>query len=247
MVIEFDIRDWSACAPGLIARQSWLDWGRDPWLPAGSESPPLAAMSPMLRRRTGDLGPFALNPVYSCDVARHVPMVFASRHGEVGRAWQLLEQLAAGEPLSPMLFTLAVHNAIGALYSIDRGHTTNIQALAAEHETVEAGLVEAAGLLADGHDEVLLVHYDAPLPHAYQNFAGEPACFYAWAWRIGRPADAGVRFSLSRERASAQAEPAPSALPHGLDVLQFMLGGSSRLVHRGPRANWVWRRHGRAD
>lgn len=201
-------------------------------------------MSPMLRRRAGALGPVALNAVYACEPSSGVPMVFASRHGEVGRAWQLLEQLSAGEPLSPMLFALAVHNAIGALYSIDRGHTATLQALAAEHDTVEAGLVEAAALLADGHDEVLLVHYEAPLPQAYEGFASEPECFYAWAWRIGRPAGEGARFTLSCERASTQVDADRSPLPHGLDVLRFMLSGAACLTNRGHRANWVWRRHG---
>lgn len=213
----------------------------------GREVPPLTSMSSILRRRAGDLGPVALNAVYACEPSsRAVPIVFASRHGEVRRAWQLLDQLTAGEPLSPMLFALAVHNAIGALYSIDRGHTATLQALAAEQDTVEAGLVEAAALLADGHDEVVLVHYEAPVPDAYQEFAAGPECFHAWAWRLCRPAGAGARFSLSCEAASAQAAPdgASSLLPHGLEVLRFMLGGSRSLTNRGRRVNWLWRRHG---
>lgn len=243
--MEFGIRAWAACAAQLDTQQAWLDWSRAPWLPAGDELPALSAMAPMLRRRASALGRAALHPAYACQPGvEGIPVIFASRHGDTLRPLQMLGDLADGEALSPTAFGLSVHNAIGALYSIDRGDPANLQALAAGRDTVEAAVAEACGLLADGAAEVLLVHYEAPLPTAYAVFADEPECLFGWAWRVSRPQPGEVRFSLEATSA-ADAPATPGALlPHGLDVLRFMLAGDAELRHRGERGAWRWQRHG---
>lgn len=245
MAIEFEIRDWAACAPGLDAHQDWLSWSEAPWLPVGDEVAPVATMVPMLRRRLGPLGRAALNALRACGSGDDaMPMVFASRHGETSRCWQMLDALAAGESVSPASFALSVHNAIGALHAIDRGDTANLVALSSGAETVETALVEAAGLLADGNDEVVLVHYEAPLADAFMPFADEPQCLYAWAWRLGQPSGCGQHFSLSGEVVARSVAEAPSMLPRGLEVLRFMLSGERQMVRRGHGCTWTWSVHG---
>jgi hypothetical protein len=69
-----------------------------------------------------------------------VPLVFASRHGDVARSMDLLGALVSDQPLSPTGFGLSVHNAIAALYSIARGHRGNLW------HWLPAGPVEAACL-----------------------------------------------------------------------------------------------------
>lgn len=245
MAFEFEIRDWAACAPGLETRQSWLDWSELPHLPDGDEVAAVAGMAPMLRRRLGPLGRVALHALRGCQGEVGImPLVFASRHGETSRAWQMLDGLAVGEPVSPASFALSVHNAIGALHAIDAGDTANLQALSAGTETVEAALMEAAGLLADGNDEVVLVHYEAPLAPAFASFADEPQCLYAWAWRIGRPVSGQRKFSLSWDATvPAKAGPWP-LLPRGLEVLRFMIGDERELIHHGRGCTWTWKSHG---
>ena len=152
----------------------------------------------MQRRRIERLGRMAVQAAWWCSQAETagVPLVFASRHGDVQRSFELLEQLARGEPMSPTHFGLSVHNAIAALYSIVRGERGNYLALAAGRATAEAALVEAAGLLADGAPEVLVVVYDARPPAAYASFLDEPDPFYAWSWRV-RADGEGTRLSLA--------------------------------------------------
>lgn len=242
--MEFGIRAWAACAAQLETQQAWQAWSRAPWLPKGDALPTLAAMAPMLRRRITALGRAALHPAYACQPGVDgIPVIFASRHGDTLRPLQMLGDLADGEPLSPTAFGLSVHNAIGALYSIDRGDPGNLQALAAGRDTVEAAVVEACGLLADGAPEVLLVHYEAPLPEAYAVFADEPECLFGWAWRVSMPQAGQPVFSLE-----VVGEALPGAagvpLPHGLEVLRFMLSGDTELRHAGERAGWRWQRHG---
>lgn len=250
MAIEFGIRAWAACAPALQSPEAWQAWSRAPWLPDGTDVPALTAMAPMLRRRVNAIGRAALHPAYAVTVPSPAvpgtPAVFASRHGDTRRAFEMLSELAAGEPLSPTAFGLSVHNAIGALFTIDRGDASNLQAVAAGRDTVEAAVTEACGLLADGAQEVLLVCYDAPMPEAYAEFADEPACLFGWAWRIGPPSAGEPVWQLDIVAPCREdnADTAHAVLPHALDVLRFMLAGEAELRHRGERAIWRWQRHG---
>lgn len=251
--MEFGIRAWAASAPALNTPGDWQAWSRAPWLPQGGDLPALAAMAPMLRRRVNALGKAALHPAYGvtppdagAPVAIPAPAVFASRHGDTPRAFEMLSELAAAQPLSPTAFGLSVHNAIGAMFTIDRGDASNLQAVAAGRDTVETAAVEACALLGDGADEVLLVCYDAPLPDAYAEFGDEPGCLFGWAWRIGRPraGEPVIALEIVAPRSDADPATAHPVLPHGLDVLRFMLAGDAELMHRGERAMWRWSRHG---
>ncbi|WP_432261403.1 beta-ketoacyl synthase chain length factor [Cupriavidus sp. TMH.W2] len=247
VALAFGIRAWSAWADGLQAQHDWRAWSAEPHLPAPvAQAPALPAMAAMLRRRLPLLGRVALASAYACAVgeAEHaeVPAVFASRHGDTSRLVAMLTELAAAEPLSPTAFGLAVHNATGAVRSIDLADMNNLQSLSAGRDTVETAVLEACSLLADGAPEVLLVNYDAPVAAPYAAFEDEPGSLYSWCWRLGAPraGEPWYTLTLSDEPAGA---PAPQ-LPHGLDVLRFVVAGDTRLRYRGERATWQWQRHG---
>jgi len=248
MTLEFEIRAWAACAPALQTHADWQAWSQAPWLPEGTDLPALAAMAPMLRRRVNATGRAALHPAYeiAANDAGGMPAVFASRHGDSHRAFSMLSELAASQPLSPTAFGLSVHNAIGAMFSIDRGAATNLQALSGGRDTVETAVVEACSLLADGAPEVLLVCYDTPLPDPYLAYADEPQCLYGWAWRVGQPRAGAPAWRLELVGTEAGEDPAGqgnSLLPHGLDILRFVLAGDAQLLHRTEHAVWRWSRH----
>lgn len=244
-MIEFSVIDWAAWAPGITTRAEWQAWAKAPWLPAGDDTPALSEVPAMQRRRIERLGRMAIQTACWCeqpDDGGQVPLVFASRHGDVARSMELLNTLSADQPMSPTGFGLSVHNAIAALYSIARGHRGNYLALAAGRATVETACVEAFGLLADGAPEVRLVVYESPLPPIYAGFADEPDPFFAWCWRLG-PADGqGTRLSLGW---GAGGEDRPSqGLPHGLEALRFLLDGGPALGLDADGQHWTWQRHG---
>lgn len=251
-MIEFTVTDWAAWAPGLHEREAWQAWSRAPFAPVGDDTPALPEVPAMQRRRIERLGRMAVQAAWWCSQAEAagVPLVFASRHGDVQRSFELLEQLARGEPMSPTHFGLSVHNAIAALYSIVRGERGNYLALAAGRATTEAALVEVAGLLADGAPEVLLVVYDARPPTVYADFLDEPDPFYAWSWRV-RTAGEGARLSLAWAADTAGTDATgctdtvdvAGSLPAGLDVLRFLLAEERIREHRVEGLHWTWRRH----
>lgn len=238
---QFSVRAWSAFAPGLDSAADWQAWASRPRLPQGDDAPALAEMPAMQRRRLERLGRMALQVAWRCqpEAEANLPLVFASRHGDIARTFEMLTGLARGEPLSPTHFGLSTHNAITAQYSIARRLTGNYLAVSAGPEAAEAAITEALALVADGADEVLVVVYDGPIPADYADFRDDPECFFAWAWRIGVPrADLPV-FSLEPGDGDT---PAPAAdLPHGLEVLRFFLSGELRL--RAPQSGRCWRRH----
>lgn len=241
-MIGFSVKEWSAWAPSLVDPAAWSAWAQAPWLPAGHETPALSEVPAMQRRRIERLGRMAIQTAFWCQRADEggAPLVFASRHGDVARSMELLEALVAGESPSPTTFGLSVHNAIAALYSILRGERGNYVATAGGKATVETACIEAAALLADGAPEVLLVVYDAPLPSVYTRFADEPDAGFAWCWKL--VAAAPTLPTLRLAWAADDADGAATALPHGLEVLRFLLAGDASLEWCGDGVRWQWRR-----
>jgi hypothetical protein len=243
MEIEFAINAWAAYAPGLATPSQWQAWASQPRLPQGDAAPAVAQMPPMLRRRLGPLGRMAAQVAYDCHgEAAGIPVIFASRYGDAARSLALLRDFSLGEMISPADFALAVHNAIGAMYSIARRDTSNFSSVAAGAASAAAAVVEAVALLHDGAPEVLLVCYDAPLPGDYAAFADEAAASYAWAWRLGKPRAGQPVFTLACR--AANDEGPLHALPFGLDVLRFGLSRDAHLQRECDGAVWEWRRHG---
>ncbi|NHZ79260.1 3-oxoacyl-ACP synthase [Massilia sp. CCM 8695] len=239
--LKFSIAAHTAWAPGLATAEAWAGWAQAP-VPARigeGPDPAVAAMPAMLRRRAGFLGKMALEVAYRClDGRTDIAAVFCSRHGEVSRAVDLLGELSQGDPMSPTGFGLAVHNASAGLFSIARTDRANHMALSAGAATVEHGVVEACGLLADGAPMVLLVVYDCALPQALAHFEDCDEQPHAWAWLMTAPgADA-----ISLACAAADDTAPVSTQPGGLDVLRFQLSGAASLVRQAGMQRWTWTR-----
>ncbi len=232
---RFAIDGWAAWAPGLADQSAWQRWLAQPTSITASGKPLLEEMPAMMRRRVEQLGRAALQAAYWCQGSEGgEPVIFASRYGDIRRSVDMLQSLARQESLSPTSFSLSVHNAIGALYSIAREDTGNYIALAAGAATVPMAFIEAQGLLADGAPSVLLVVYDEPLPPVYLKYATHQEFPRAWACRIARASAHGV----SLHRADV---PAPSAteLPPDLAILHFLTSEQAALQ----QGDWVWSRH----
>ena len=246
MIAEFTVKDWSAFAPGLVSKDAWLDWAQAPSLPLGEATPALLEMPAMQRRRVETLGRMALQVAYWCqqDAARSMPCVFACRHGDLSRTYDMLQTLARDEPLSPTQFGLSTHNAIAAQYSIAQELIGNSLSVSAGVACAEAAVVEALGLLADGASEVLIVVYDCPIQPAYCEFQDEPEAAFAWAARLAKPSENDARLSLSvgAEQAT-DASTGHAEIPHSLEVLRFLIGSQPMLELQENTRQWRWQRH----
>lgn len=239
MRVEFSVKAWSAWAPGLTTPDAWKAWAQAPVIaPVGSETPPLAEVPAMQRRRVEKLGRPAFQVATWCaGETKGIPLVFGSRHGDPGRGADLLFSLARGEILSPTSFALSVHNAVGAQFSIIRGDTANVTAISNGLFTAEAALIEAVSLLSEQDPEVMLVVYDAGPPDLYRAHWEEPDADFAYAWRISRGSD----FALENVNVPATRS---DVIPQALSVLRFFLRDDRELTRGDEISGWRWSRRG---
>jgi hypothetical protein len=248
--VSFSIAAHAAWAPGIDTPEAWAAWAALPFpiVANGNLDPGVRQMPTMLRRRAGFLGKMALEVAYQClGERRDVPTVFCSRHGDVARAVELLTDLALDVPLSPTGFGLAVHNASAGLFSIARNDAANHVALAAGTATIEHGVIEACGLLADGAPMVLLVAYDNCLAPVFAPFADCAEQPHAWAWLMTPAAHAPVTLCWHAADPSTTAETAAGLpLPGSLAVLQFQVRGASALERVAEGRCWRWSHAGHA-
>jgi hypothetical protein len=249
----FRIKHWAGLAPGLADAAAWQAWAASPHRPEGALEAPLSAMPSMQRRRVERVGRLALQVAFDVDAQGEAPdfaarpMVFASRHGDAPRSVGLLDALDRGEALSPTQFGLSVHNAVAAQYGIARSSTAPYSAVAGGRFSAEAGMLEALAFLADGHDEVLLVVFDEPPPALFERDADEPPVMFAWALRIAAAESSGFQLDAAASPAASGAGTcgeASATVPHGLDVLAFLLAPRPAWTVAGEGTAWRWT-HGR--
>lgn len=164
-----------------------------------------------------------------------MPLVYASRHGETTRNFGLLQSLAAGEPLSPTAFGLSVHNALAGQWSIIRRETTESIALSAEDDGLEHAFLEAGLLLADGHDNVLVVLAEERPPAPYSPWIDDVPFSYAAAFRLRAGAD-------WRLETSPGAAAAPRPWPNALNLLRHLNLQTPSWRHANHARQWLWTR-----
>lgn len=215
-----------------IAQWSWWE------PPSPGANADIPEVPPLLRRRASAADRSALRVAFDCvGASGQTRAVFCSRHGEVHRSVELLEQLSRGEPLSPTAFSVSVHNAAAALYSLTRGDTSPSAALAAGADSFPQGVLEACAQLASGAEEVLVVGYDDALPAPFRAFTEPTDAACALALLL-RPAE-GKGFSLSLEPSGG----APSTDGAHLPLLAGFLREERNELEwvSGPR-RWRWAR-----
>ncbi|MDI6933610.1 beta-ketoacyl synthase chain length factor [Serratia sp. Se-PFBMAAmG] len=196
----------------------------------------MAFLPAMQRRRLSHLARMAFAVAWPlAEGHEQLPLVFVSRHGETPRTFSILSDLAAGQPLSPTQFSLSVHNAVIGLWSILKGSTSEMTALAAAGDGFENGMMEAATLLAEGVPAVLLVVTEEQPPTAYSPWVEDVPFSYAMALLI----TPGQQWQLSLGGDSGGQ---PTELPNGLSWLKASLTGCNSFTHSWKRRTWNWQR-----
>ena len=202
-------------------------------------APDVAFVEPLLRRRLSPQARMVLNVANDCAAGlTDARIVFASRHGELKRTTTLLEALAAGEGLSPTLFSMSVLNASSGLFSILQKNTAPATAISAGRASFGYGLLEACLQLAERPQQpVLYVYADEPAPALYA--AGEAAGQRAHA--LALLLDAAATSATTRIRCrQAASDEAPDDEPQSLAFLRCLDGGAARWSDG--QHTWCWER-----
>jgi hypothetical protein len=187
---------------------------------------------------------------------KNLGTVFASAHGESEVTANLLREIALAQPLSPMGFSLSVHNAASGLFSIATNNTAPATALAAGPHTFHIGLCEALLLLGEApSQELLYVFSDDRVPDIFLAESGTDSTTpYALALLLQAPSSAAaMRLTLSITHPHppkstlaitpaslfatwlSSAEPAePLTLMNGASVWSCSRSGAAAQLYRSP-------------
>lgn len=239
--ISATLERWSAWAPGVDNAERWQQWA-DGKLDVGDEVKPDVSFLPaMFRRRLSPLSKMALLVAHQCrGEDGPVPTVFCSRHGELNRTIGLLQDIAAGELISPTGFSMAVHNTGSGLYSIANKDTSISTAIAGGIDSFQSAFIDCAAALATGkHEKVMLVMADQPLPSPLQPFADEQDVHYAAAFLFSS-ATSGTPITLNMTEPDTTTD--SPQLPHTLAFLRFLHSDKPQLQLAGDRLGWHWSR-----
>lgn len=232
--MHFRIDQWRAWAPGLDSTDDWLAWSKAPErLHDCGEQPDVSFLPALQRRRLSRLARMVFQVAWPLAEGHPaLPLVFVSRHGETPRSLAILQDLAVAEPLSPTQFSLSVHNAIIGQWSILRGDTSEMTALAGEGDGLEMAMLEAATLLADGAPAVLLMIGEEAQPALYAPFIDDVPFPYALAlllvpgddWNLQLRPGTGPR----------------TQWPHPLSLIQGLSNECTTLEHTWKERQWIW-------
>jgi hypothetical protein len=175
-----------------------------------------------------------------------IPTVFASTHGESQVTAELLRELARDQQLSPMGFSLSVHNAASGLFSIATGNIAPASAISSESECLMMGLCEALTTLSQGNSRrVLLVCSDDLIAEEFQREDEEIAPSFALAMVLGNSDRESGECQLSCERIPKIAVGTSDALPHGVMAARWLASDAANLTLEAPYARWRVSRLGR--
>ena len=142
----------------ILAKAEWTESPESP-------KPDVSFIPPMERRRLTPLEKAALSVAWKVyPHGEQVPVVFASRWGEIGTTLKLMKQMHDEGEMSPAGFSNSVHNAAPGHLSLLTGNKAPYTAIAAGPESYDMGLLEASTYPG----KVLFVYAEETTPEMYR-------------------------------------------------------------------------------
>ena len=242
---RFRLLDWMACGPGLESREDWTAWLHGE-KPRNDDAARVAVSLPtMLRRRISMIGQMAFRASYALSENQSARFIFCSRHGEFQRTLNILQSLAAQEPVSPAEFSLSVHNALAGLLSIAWKNTAGHTTISAGADSFGSAMLDAIACLKSTPAEpvmpVMVVYFDDLLPEPYDALGDPDETCLALAMLLGAPRSDREDLTISFA-ARDPGTTSHSASSQALDFVRFILSGDSETTSIGERLQWRWQR-----
>ena len=182
--------------------------------------PDVSFIPPLERRRLTGVERAALAVAWQVRPEGEVPVVFASRWGEIGVTVKLMTQFHADREMSPAGFSASVHNAAPGAFSLLTHNHAPYTAIAARERSLEAGLLEA---LTQG--AVVFVFAEEATPAFYAPEFGplQPACALAVRLEPDGPCRADFRAAECPPRSFDAADAFFSGRADALEAASFTL------------------------
>jgi len=231
---SFSLRHWCLWQSEEISIQH--AWPGGQALPVDGGNADVRFLPMMQRRRLSPLARAACAVAWDCrERAGDMPTVFFTHHGESQYYFEMLQDMAAGEAVSPSRFSLCVHNAVAGLYSLQTGSVLPYVSLAGGTEGLFAAFIEASGLLLEV-PQVLVVCYEQALPEAYQAYQSVENKTWALAMVLGRSGMPGYCLRLAREVNTDL----KSSDRQQTDLTQAIISGQRSGFQQLEKSIWHW-------
>ena len=179
---------------------------------AETPKPDVSFVPPLERRRLTGVERAALSVAWQVKTDAELPVVFASRWGEIGVTLKLMRQFHEDGEMSPAGFSASVHNAAPGAFSLLTKNHAPYTAIAARDRSLEAGLLETLVL----RREAIFIYAEEATPDFYLPDFGDPQPACAVALRVTE--SPGAPFSLDFRHADLP----PAAFD---DLVSFLEGG----------------------
>jgi hypothetical protein len=125
----------------------------------------------MTRRRLSRMGRMTARVAYDAGGIGDAIITYCSRYGDSRLTLSLLKDIVADDLPSPVGFGMAVHNSFAGVLSILGNNKLGHTAVAADQESLGAGLLESAMTLAERpENRVLLICGHEPLASIYEPY-----------------------------------------------------------------------------
>lgn len=243
--ISFNIEQWYALSPGVSTPDDWRNYHS---FDTDNENAPLEVnlIPAMMRRRMSPLSKIALQTAIHLQQSSSSDLdylIFSSRHGELPRTVELLQQVLQGEEASPMAFSQSVHNTSAGLFTIATQSPIPATSLAGCESSLHHALIEASAYLSENpQHKILLIDFDAPLPKPYDQFESKPTPpLYA----LGLLLTSGTQTQLTWH-----AKPISNIdfkdRSQTLDIIRNLANKSLHWTIEDSRNHWQWQR-GKAE
>ena len=184
---------------------------------AETPKPDVSFVPPLERRRLTGVERAALSVAWQVKTDAELPVVFASRWGEIGVTLKLMRQFHEDGEMSPAGFSASVHNAAPGAFSLLTKNHAPYTAIAARDRSLEAGLLETLVL----RREAIFIYAEEATPDFYLPDFGDPQPACAVALRVAE--SPGAPFSIDFRHADLP----PAAFD---DLVSFLEGGKDSFV-----------------
>lgn len=214
----------------LAYLEDWVAWSATPSAAFHSATGTLAelpvkALPPLLKRRLSKLGGACCALLDHLIPEADLPVVHASRHGDLRTSLALLSDIKTNGQPSPGKFSVSVHNAILGVYSIASGNRSTMQALAACGNEFEAAIIDALGYLHEGYPAVVVLFSEEAIPALLADQISEPT----------QPCALALRLSLTQGQPLYRTPADSTATPDPLAVLDWLQHPDTSLPLAGHR------------
>ncbi|WP_261874768.1 beta-ketoacyl synthase chain length factor [Vibrio rarus] len=235
--LQFNIDAWNAYSPGVSTPAEWRLWAQSGTWPEESKLV-TALIPPMMRRRMSNLSKLAVQTTLELLDEHEVDyLVFSSRHGELHRSVQLINDIVQGEQASPMAFSQSVHNTAAGLATIAAKKPIPVTSIAASQNTFHSALVEAWSYLQSyPSHKVLVINFDEPLPDAYTIYENQVYRGFG----LGLVLSSGDKISATKQTTN---DTARSPLPQALTFMRHFLSENANWTISSPLQKWQWHKN----